>query len=298
MILLRILETCVPAVAFLLMLAVGLDVTREGLRDVAGRWGFVIGATVAQALILPGVALFLVRIAAPEPRIAEYLLLVAACPSGGMSNVYVYLARANTALSVALTACSCLLAIATIPLITAVYGVILGRAPGFALPIPTLLVQLLVMAVIPVIVGASIRDRWPETERRHGRQLRALSAAGVVAIVAIGLVQSAGTLDAGLVIGGLLSIPFILSGMASGWIVGLACRVPVPDRFTLLVEFSVRSLAIAMVIEVTLLHRPDFVGFGSVALLAQASLLLMAVRWHLRSTVRAESRATARSGRW
>jgi bile acid:Na+ symporter, BASS family len=286
MILLRILETCVPAVAFLLMLAVGLDITRDGLRDVAGRWGFVIGATVAQATILPAAALMLLRIAGPEPRIAEYLLLVAACPGGGMSNVYVYLARANTALSVALTAFSSLLAIATIPLITEAYALILGRAPGFALPIPTLLVQLLVMAVIPVVIGAWVRDRWPEAERRHGRQLRVLSAVGVAVIVAIGLAQSATTLDAGLLTGGLLSVPFLLAGMASGWVLGLVCRVPSRDRFTLLVEFSVRSLAIAMVIEVTLLHHPDFVAFASVALLGQASLLMMAVRWYLRSTAR------------
>src|SRR6478672_12817961 len=101
MILLRILETFVPAVAFLLMLAVGLDVTRENLRNVSGRWRFLFAATAAQALMLPAAALMLVAATSPEARVAEYLLLVAACPGGGMSNVYVYLARANTALSVA-----------------------------------------------------------------------------------------------------------------------------------------------------------------------------------------------------
>ena len=168
MILLRILETCVPAVAFLLMLAVGLDVTSENLRNVSGRWRFLFAATAAQALMLPAAALLLVAGASPEPRVAEYLLLVAACPGGGMSNVYVYLARANTALSVALTALSSLMAIVTIPLITAAYGRILGYAPGFTLPVPTLLVQLLVMAVIPVILGAWVRNRRPELEQRHG----------------------------------------------------------------------------------------------------------------------------------
>jgi BASS family bile acid:Na+ symporter len=286
MILLRILETCVPAVAFLLMLAVGLDVTRENLRDVGGRWRFVSSAIAAQAVALPAAALLLIAVSAPEPRIAEYLLLLAACPGGGMSNVYVYLARANTALSVALTAFSSLLAIATIPVITGGYGVILGHAPGFALPIPTLLTQLLVMAVIPVILGAWVRDRWPETERRHGRTLRALSAAGVAAIVAIGLAQSAQSLDAGLVMGGLLSAPLVAAGMALGWLFGVICGVPAADRFTLLVEFGVRSLAIAMVIEVTLLHHPDFVAFGAVSLLAQASMLMLAVRCYLRSAVR------------
>ena len=81
--------------------------------------------------------------------------------------------------------------------------------------------------------------------------------------MAIGLAQSATTLDARLVTGGLLSAPLVGGGMVMGWMFGAVCRVHVADRFTLLVEFAVRSLAIAMVIEVTLLHHPDFVGFGS-----------------------------------
>jgi len=287
MILLRILETCVPAVAFLMMLAVGLDVTRENLRNVSGRWRFLFAATAAQAVMLPAAALLVVAAASPEPRVTEYLLLLAACPGGGMSNVYVYIARANTALSVVLTALTSLLAVVTMPLITAAYGGILGYTPAFSLPVPTLLGQLLVMAVIPVILGAWIRIRWPEVERRHGQRLRVLSAAGVLAIVVIGLVQSASALDLPLVTGGLLSAPLVAAGMAMGWICGAACGVDASDRFTLLVEFAVRSLAIAMVIEVTILHHPDFVGFGSVSLLAQAVLLMTGVRWYLRSAARA-----------
>jgi hypothetical protein len=41
-----------------------------------------------------------------------------------------------------------------------------------------------------------------------------------------------------------------------------------------------------MVIEVTLLHHPDFVAFGAVSFLAQASMLMLAVRCYLRSAVR------------
>jgi BASS family bile acid:Na+ symporter len=276
--LLNILEGGVPAIAFLLMVAVGLDVTREDLREIAKSRALLAAATVAPVLLLPAAALIVARLLTADSRIIDYLLLTAACPGGGMSNVYVYLARANTALSVTLTALSSLLAVLTMPPIIAAYQVVLGRTVGFALPVRTLLAQLLVMAVIPIVIGAVVRDRRPELERQYGGRFRAISAAGVVGIVAVGMVQSAGSLQEVLVTGAPAAAALVAAGMAAGWMMGAVFGSPHADRFTLLVEFGVRSLAIAMVIQVTLLHDPEFVPFGAVALFAQALLLMIAVR--------------------
>ena len=277
MTLLAFLQAAVPAVAFLLMLAVGLDLTRQDLARVGSDRRTIVLATIAQAVLLPASAIVLSGGLPAQSLLAEYLLLTAACPGGGMSNVYVYLARADTALSVTLTALSCLLAVFTMPLVTLAYEAALGRAMGFALPLPTLLGQLLIMAVIPIGLGAFIRDRWPAVERRHGGRLRGLSAAGVVAVVIMGLVQSASDLEVTLVPGALAAAGLVIAGMGLGWLCGAALRLERSRRFTLLVEFAVRNLAIAMVIEVTLLGHPDFIAFGAVALLAQASLLFVAV---------------------
>lgn len=282
MTLLDVLEPGVPAVAFLLMIAVGLDVSRDDLHRVARLRGLVAGATVAQALLLPAVALLIVQPLTRDLQIADYVLLTAACPGGGMSNVYVYLARANTALSVTLTAISSLAAVVTMPAAIAVYERALGRGVGFALPVRTLLAQLLVMAIIPVLIGAVVRDRWPAVERNHGGRLRALAAAGVIAIVAIGMAQSAGSLQRVFLSGAAAAGALVIAGMALGWTTGAMFRSPAADRFALLIEFGVRSLAIAMVIQVTLLHDPAFVPFGAVALFAQALLLMMAVRVYRR----------------
>jgi BASS family bile acid:Na+ symporter len=278
--LLLILETAVPLVAFLLMVAVGLDVSRADLRRLAADRRLVLAASLAQATMLPAAALLLTRTFAPSAQAAEYVLLLAACPGGGMSNVYVYLARANTALSVSLTAISCLLAIFTMPLVVLLYELVLDRPLGFALPLPTLFAQLLIMAVIPVSLGAWIRDRYPTLESRYGRHLRTLSAAGVVVIVAIGMAQSAGAFSPEIVAAGVIATLLAVAGMAAGWALGRMLRAAATDRFTLLVEFAVRNLAIAMVIEVSLLHRAEFVPFGALALLGQAGLLGIAVRMY------------------
>ena len=274
-------ESLVPIVAFLLMTAVGLDVTRSDLRRIAAGWPGVAVATAAQSILLPAAALLIVR-ALDSPTHAEFVLLLAACPGGGMSNVYVYLARANTALSVTLTALSCLLAVTTMPVAIAAYAAVLGRDLPFALPVPTLLGQLLVMAVIPVTLGALVRDRWPALEARYGGILRGLSAVGVTTIVVMGMRDSAGQIDRPMLRAAAAGAALVPAGMLGGWILGLAFRRPRADRFTLLVEFAVRNLAIAMVIEVTLLGHTSFVPFGALVLLAQAAVLMAAVQVYRR----------------
>jgi BASS family bile acid:Na+ symporter len=275
--LLTFLEMGVPLVAFLLMIAVGLDVTRDDLRRVARRRWTLAVTTIAQVIMLPAAALAIAPIV-PNDGIAAFVLLVAACPGGGMSNVYVYLARANTALSVALTATSCVAAMVTMPLVFAVYAVVSRQPMEFALPLPTLLGQLLIMTVIPVSAGAWIRDRYPHFERTHGREFRVLSAVGVVLIVAMGLVQSADSLTMDLLMGGAAATLLAAAGMAIGWLLGAAFSTAGGDRFAMMVEFAIRNLAIAMVIEVTFLHHPEFIPFGALALLGQAALLGSAVR--------------------
>lgn len=276
--LLAFIETAVPVVAFLLMLAVGLDVTAGDLARVSARRRLAGIATLAQLAVLPAAALLIVWIVPLSPANAEYLLLLAACPGGGMSNVYVYLARANTALSVTLTALSCIVAVASMPLVLTAYSAVSGPRIDVSPPMAALLAQLLVMAVIPVTLGAWARHRWPALERRYGGLLRQSTALGVVAIVAAGLVQARGELMRVAAEGGPAALLLVAAGMAAGWLVAAAAHADRADRFTLLTEFAVRNLAITMVIEVTLLGNPGFIAFGAVALFAQAAVLMTAAR--------------------
>ncbi len=54
-------------------------------------------ATVGQFVLLPVIGWLLVLCLGLQPDIARGMLLVAACPSGAMANVYTYLARSNVA---------------------------------------------------------------------------------------------------------------------------------------------------------------------------------------------------------
>ena len=60
-----------------------------------------------------------------------------------------------------LTGLSCLLAVATVPLLTRVFERVIGRTLGFDVTPGLLLIQLAFMLAAPVGLGMWIRSRWP-----------------------------------------------------------------------------------------------------------------------------------------
>ncbi len=174
-----VLDVAIPACAVLVMTVVGLDVSRADLapgprRGRASSWRASSGRSSSSRRSPSSSSRFV-----PMPaEIAAGMLLLAVCPVGGISNVYSYLARAATALSVTLTAASCVAAVVTMPLLTRGFELVLGRPFGFQAPVGTLAAQVLGMLVLPVALGMTVRARAPEFAARHEAALRrvALSA--------------------------------------------------------------------------------------------------------------------------
>ena len=140
-----VVDAGVPALVFFAMVVVGMELVAEDFRRVARQPAVVVTATVGQFLLLPVIGWLLVRCFNLQPAIAQGVLLVTACPSGAMANVYTYLAGANVALSVTLTGLSCLAAVLTTPLALAVFQAQVGEATGFSVPFGVLAGQLFLL---------------------------------------------------------------------------------------------------------------------------------------------------------
>jgi BASS family bile acid:Na+ symporter len=272
-----LVAVAVPVTNFALLLAVGMDLTREDFARVARNKALVIAGLAAPCLLLPPLAIALIRVTEPSPAIAGGLLLVAAGPIGGISNAYSYLARASTALSVTLTGLSCLLASVTIPLIGAGMEAVFDEAMGFVAPIPLLVSQLTLMLLLPVALGMTARAWAPALAARHRPSLQRF------AFVAIGLVLSlvlardlptfAVSLPTMLPLAGL----FVLGSIALGWATAMPFSRDPRDRFTMAAEFGTRNIAVAITIAVTLLGRVEFAPFAAVYALIEVPILLVAV---------------------
>jgi BASS family bile acid:Na+ symporter len=277
-----VIDAGVPILVFFAMVVVGMELTADDFRRVARQPRTVVAATVGQFVLLPVLGWLLVRCLGLQPAIARGLLLVAACPSGGMANVYTYLARANVALSVTLTAVSSLVAVLTMPLALAALEARDEESIGFPVPLAVLARQLCLLLVLPVLIGMGIRQRWPEFTRRCGRGLLGVNIAALAALLGFVTVQEAEHFASALT--DLAAAVAWLTGLAFGvgWATGWASAAGARDRFTVGMVFVVRNVGIATAIAVTVLGRVEFAVFATAYFLAQVPILLAAVlvfRW-------------------
>jgi BASS family bile acid:Na+ symporter len=271
-------QVAIPLVVVLMMLVVGMELTAEDFRRVRDRPRAVIIATLAQLLLLPLLAMALASIFDPLPHIVAGMILVAASPGGAISNYYVYLAGADVALSVTLTAVSTVLAFASLPLVTALgFHLLLGERESVAVPVGYMAGQLLVILLLPTLAGMWVRHRWPKAVAPRAVMLRRLSLFSLAALVAFVMLDQADRLAEQLDRLLLLTLLFTLFAMAAGAVTGRVAGLGGRDRFALLIEYAARNLGIATVVGVTLLGHAEFVVFAAAFFIIQVPLMLAAV---------------------
>jgi BASS family bile acid:Na+ symporter len=212
-----------------------------------------------------------------EPALARGVLLVAACPSGGMANVYTYLARANVALSVTLTAWSCVAAVLATPLALAALRGQVGESSDFPVPLGVLSGQLFLLLILPILSGMGIRRRWPDITRRHGRVLLGLSIGALAALLGFIILQEAEQFARALTDIAAAVAWLTLLAFGAGWATAWTSGGPARDRFTVGMVFVVRNVGIATAVAVTVLGRVEFAVFATAYFLAQVPILLAAV---------------------
>ena len=202
---------------------------------------------------------------------------MAACPIGGISNTYSYLARASTALSVTLTGLSCLLAGVTVPAVGRGLELAIGRPLELAAPVPLLLAQLMLMLALPVALGMWIRHRSPAFAERHRPALQRLAFAGIAVVLLLVILDDPQAFAGGLSTTVPLAATFVVCSMAAGWITAATVTADRGDRFTLAAEFGTRNVAVATAIAVTLLGRVEFARFATTYFLTELPLMLVAI---------------------
>lgn len=281
-----LIDVTVPPLTFILLAAVGLDLTSEEFARVRRQPAVVIAGIVGPLLLLPPVAVALTWLFQPAPDVASGLLLVAACPIGGISNTYSYLARASTALSVTLTGLSCLFASATIPLVGRGLEIALGRQLDMAPPIPALVTQLILMLGLPIGLGMWVRRRWPDLALRYRPAVQRLAFIGVGIVLGLIILGDPQTFVSGLPSTVPLAAVFVACSAAVGWMTAALVTSDRRDRFTLAAEFGTRNLGVAMAIAVTLLGRVEFARFAYTYFLTEIPLMLGAIALFRRSRQR------------
>jgi len=272
-----LLDVATPAIVFFLMVAVGLDLSPADFRGLRRRPRVFVAGLLAPPLLLPPLALALVAIFSPPPEIEAGLLLVAIAPIGGISTTYSYLANAAVALSVSLTALSCLLAPLTLPLTAGLVERATGRVFGFDVPLGVLALQVFGMLALPVGVGMAVRAARPARAVRLRPAVQRAGFGALALLVALVLVADADRLAANFRDLVPLALLFVALSFAIGGGVGWLVTRDGGERFTLAAEFATRNLGVAVAVAVTLLGRAEFALFAATYFLVEVSILLVAI---------------------
>ena len=157
---------------------------------------------VSQFLLLPLVTFVIVIILRNyiTPNIAFGMILVAACPGGNISNFMSSLAKANTALSVSLTAFATLTAIILTPLNFSVWGGLYIKvytamdATELLRPIKIDAIEMFktvfILLGIPLIIGMIFSSKFPKLSQKIYKPIQRLSILVFSAIVIISFAKN------------------------------------------------------------------------------------------------------------
>ncbi len=167
-----------PYVGWLLgvvMFGMGMTLTFQDFKRVLQRpWEVLLGV-VAQFLIMPLAAWFLVWLFALPPELAIGVVLVGTCPGGTASNVISYLAKGDVALSVSMTMATTLLA----PVVTPTLTWLLAGS-WIEVSFTAMMISIAQMVLLPLLLGLTAHHFF---ERTVERVLPVMPVVSVVTIV-------------------------------------------------------------------------------------------------------------------
>ncbi|MDD9942203.1 MAG: bile acid:sodium symporter [Myxococcales bacterium] len=272
------------ATLFAMMVAMGMTLRLDDFRRLALQPTPIGFGLLGQLVMLPLAAFAIAALLALPQNHAVGLVLIAACPGGITSNALAHYARGDTALSISLTALSSLVSFVTVPFVVSL-GIRLSEQASSVVELPhtEMVLKLLLTTALPVFLGMAALHYGPGLVARLQRPLL-LSATGVLILLVVGLGVSVSSRKED--IAGLWrTVPAVVlligSMMGVGMLGARALRLNAAQGRTIAIELGIQNFNLALVVAVSVLDRPRYVGPALVympVMLLFAGGLIAAVR--------------------
>ncbi len=278
-----------------IMFGVAITLTPDDFIRVIKAPKSALAGMLSQFFVLPLLTFLLVLTIQPKPSLALGMMLVAACPGGNISNFMSSMAKANTALSISLTAISSLLAIVMTPLNLTLWAsmyeptaVILNEV---SLDFWKLLKTITMLLLIPITLGMLLRKYKPAiAERLHP----IMHYSSILIFAAIVFMAFSANFD--LFLTYIHMVVFLVLvhnaiALTCGFQIGRLFKLQMEDRRTLAIETGIQNSGLGL-----LLIFAFFDGLGGMAIVAAwwgiwhiLSGLSLAWFWSRRSELAASS---------
>lgn len=258
------------------MLGMGLTLLPEDFQRVTRYPKAVAIGLVSQLLFLPIVGFLVAAIVPMQPEMAVGLMVLALCPGGPSSNMITYLAKGDVALSVTLTALSSVITVFTIPIFAnLLLQYFIGQNAEIALPIGQTMLQIFAIAIVPIVVGMLVRQKFPDLARRLEKTANRLAIAFLALIILVIIIYEWNRIPSFIAQVGVGVALLNIISMTLGFWLGKLLNLTFAQRICIAIEVGIQNATLAIAITAGLLKNPDMAVPAAIySLFAYATAIL------------------------
>ena len=141
-----------------IMLGMGASLTFKDFRIAFRKPQGILVGLLCQYVIMPFLGYLLAVLLGLPPALAIGLILMGCMPGGTTSNIFTYFSKGTLALSIMMTICSTLVAVAMVPVLLEFYSQLKGLPSEYTVPAGNV-AQVLVVLIVPTVIGMLLR-KW------------------------------------------------------------------------------------------------------------------------------------------
>jgi bile acid:Na+ symporter, BASS family len=263
-----------------IMFGVALDIKVEHFKRILLNPKTPIIGVISQFFMLPLVTFLLVILFNQiiTPSVAMGMILVASCPGGNISNFMSAMAKANTALSVSLTAFSTLAAIFLTPFNFAFWGGLytnfIGRIDSGTLLQPLQIdpVQMFqtvfILLGIPLIIGMLFNWKFPVRTAKIMKPIRKISVLLFMIIVLLAFLKNYDHFLAHIKFIFFIVLIHNALALTTGFTFATIFKRKAADRRTITIETGIQNSGLALVLLFNPKIFPPELAIGGMAFIA------------------------------
>lgn len=250
-------QFALPVTLAIVMLVMGLHLSREDFTRVLNHPKATVLGLLLQLLLLPILALLVAYVFQLSAIASAGLFLLSLCPGGATSNAFSMFANGDVALSISLTAITSVIVPFTIPLSFMTYLMFSGTPiEKINLPVVLMMKQLIVVTLLPVMIGMTLRHLLLNQVLRILPALKKLS--GILMLTVIGLLFATNhqaLIESVSSIGIAVVSLCVISMLSAIWL-SKGANLSFTSTKTIAIEVGIQNAGTAMLIAFTVLQQP------------------------------------------
>ncbi|PCJ67187.1 MAG: bile acid:sodium symporter [Bacteroidetes bacterium] len=241
------------------MWGMGLSLVMADFKRVLQKPKAIAIGLLNQLILLPLIGYGLLCLIPTSPEVAIGIMVLAACPGGPTSNLLSLLAKADTALSVTLTAITSIITIFTIPfIINFALEQFAGEGQSIQLNVIKTIGQMFLVIIVPMALGMLIKHLNSNFADKMAKPIRIISVI-LLALIIVGIIISKrDVILSYFVQAGVLAVLLNVSTMLVGFITARLFSLSAKQSTTISLESGIQNGTLALAIAATLLNNTDY----------------------------------------